>query len=63
LVEIALIAGVIEQDGGYLTELLRKSCEAYGRKLHNSQFNEERMDYLNQVPRAENGHFGTRVAG
>jgi GDPmannose 4,6-dehydratase len=47
----ALITGITEQDGAYLSELLlEKGYEVHGMKPRASSFNTERIDHLRRRP-------------
>src|ERR1700734_646583 len=54
----ALITGVTEQDGAYLSELLlKKGYNVHGIKRRSSLFNTDRIDHLYQDPHESNVHF------
>ena len=56
--KIALITGVTEQDGAYLTEfLLKKGYKVHGIKRRSSLFNTDRIDHLYEDPHVDNRNF------
>ena len=56
--KVALITGVIGQDGAYLAELLlHKGYEVHGIKRRTSLFNTDRIDHLYQDPHVQGRRF------